>query len=134
MYKSGLLVTLILIFIAYLGIRELDRQHPHWFGGGASYQYVYEAKERIPIGTLRDAALELIPNGFWHHEICDRSADVVITDLFFYDSHRFDEAEILIVKSQNISGTYQIDTIGGFEPYAWHAAYQDCYDRSKFLD
>lgn len=55
-------------------------------------------------------------------------------DLFFYGSHDYDKATIVIVHSEKQKEGYQVSQIASFEPYAWHTAYGDCIDRHQFKE
>ena len=59
---------------------------------------------------------------------------ITIDDLFFFGSHKYDKAEVVIVTSEPIAGVFVVYDLGSFEPYAWHAAYQDCLQRKQFED
>jgi hypothetical protein len=87
------------------------------------------ARSQIPTGTPRQDAIALLGATAWYHQPCwDR------TDLFFYGSRSYDRAEIVILSSKLVNGVYVVDSIGGFEPNAWHAAYADCIKRERFED
>lgn len=92
-----------------------------------------QASEVIAIGTPRDVAIQQVPDGYWYHEECSFS-DQVIDDLFFYGSHSYDKAQIVIVVSERMDDVFRVKQIADFEPNAWHTAYASCIDRDKFED
>ena len=90
---------------------------------------VETARSQVPIGTRREEAIETLGATAWYHQPCwDR------IDLFFYGSHNYDRAEIVILSSKLVDGVYVVDSIDGFEPNAWHTAYRDCIQRERFED
>lgn len=90
-----------------------------------------QAQKQIPIGMPRDQAIKLLIAEAWYYQPCDRQAR--IEDLFFYGSHTYDQADIVIVVSSLKNGQYKVSAVGGFdEPDAWHAVYSDCIQRDKF--
>lgn len=91
-----------------------------------------EARKQVPIGTRRDDAIRILSETAWYHQPCPNR--VTIDDLFFFGSHRYDKAEVVIVGSEPIDGVFVVYDIGSFEPYAWHATYQDCLQRDRFED
>lgn len=91
-----------------------------------------EARKQVPIGTLRDDAIKILSEKAWYHQPCPNR--ITIDDLFFYGSHQYDEAEVVIMGSEPKDGMFVVYDIGSFESYAWHAAYQDCIQRDKFED
>jgi hypothetical protein len=84
----------------------------------------------VPIGTRREDAIRILSEKAWYHQECPNW--VTIEDLFFYGSHKYDEAEVVIVHSEPINGVFVVDDLGSFESYAWHTAFQDCLQRDKF--
>jgi len=91
-----------------------------------------EARKQVPMGMLRDDAIRILNEKAWYHQPCPNR--VTIDDLFFYGSHKYDKAEVVIVGSEPKDGMFVVYDIGSFESYAWHAAYQDCIQRGKFED
>lgn len=89
-----------------------------------------DARSQVPIGTPRDDAIAILSRTAWYHQPCPNR--VTIDDLFFYGSHEYDKAEVVIVGSEPKEGVYVVYQIGSFESYAWQAAYQDCIQREKF--
>lgn len=53
-------------------------------------------------------------------------------DLFFFGSHNYDQAEILIIRSVVKDDELIVDVVGTLESYAWHTAYADCIQRDRF--
>lgn len=89
-----------------------------------------EARKQVPIGTPREDAIKILSEKAWYHQPCPNK--VTIVDLFFYGSRKYDEAEVVIVHSETVDGVFVVDDISSFESYAWHTAYQDCFQRDKF--
>jgi hypothetical protein len=89
-----------------------------------------EARKQVPVGTPREDAIKILSEKAWYHQECPNR--VTIDDLFFYGSHRYDQAEVVIVRSEPVNGVFVVYDLGSFEPYAWHAAYQDCLQRDRF--
>jgi hypothetical protein len=90
---------------------------------------VETARIQVPIGTPRNEAIETLGATAWYHQPCWDQ-----TDLFFYGSRNYDRAEIVILGSKLVDGVYVVDSIDGFEPYAWQTAYADCIQRERFED
>ncbi len=97
---------------------------------GCNTSLLEKAKRMIPIGASRDEAIRALSGEAWYHQSC--TAKDTIDDLFFYGSHGYDEADIVIVVSTTQDGSYRVVQIGSFEPNSWHAAYRDCVDQEKF--
>ncbi|MBK7200667.1 hypothetical protein [Candidatus Amarolinea dominans] len=91
-----------------------------------------EARKQVSVGTLRDDAIRILSEKAWYHQPCPNR--ITIDDLFFFGSHKYDKAEVVIVTSEPIAGVFVVYDLGSFEPYAWHAAYQDCLQRKQFED
>jgi len=91
-----------------------------------------KARESVNIGDLREDALPILSVDAWYHQPCQNRSS--IDDLFFYNSHQYDKADIVIVTSVLEGEEYRVDQISSFEPSAWHAAYQDCINRDRFED
>lgn len=91
-----------------------------------------EARKQVPIGTPREEAIRILSEKSWYHQPCPNR--VTIDDLFFYGSHKYDEAEVVIVSSEPVDGVFVVYDLGSFETYAWHAAYKDCLQRDRFED
>ncbi len=94
--------------------------------------YLDQARDVVSIGDTREAAIEALSVNAWYYQPCENR--VTIHDLFFFGSHDYDEAEIVIVASEPDQGTYRVYDISSFESYAWHTAYADCIDRTRFED
>lgn len=114
MRKARILLVLLLILVAC-------RDTP-----------LEEARELVAIGDLRDHAISILSAEAWYHQTCRNQRS--IADLFFYGSHKYDKADIVIVTSTLENHEYRVSKISSFESYAWHTAYRDCVDRSKFED
>lgn len=84
-------------------------------------------RAKISIGTNRDQALELLSDAQRHIECWYPSNRV--DDLFFYGSSNMDEAYVVIIGSEVISGQLRVWNIGSYEKYALHAQYDDCINR-----
>jgi hypothetical protein len=67
----------------------------------------------------------------WYSQPCQR-VDESITDLFFFGSREFDQAELVTVRSVREGTQYKVDRIGHLEPSAWQGDYADCIQRDKF--
>jgi len=97
-----------------------------------------EARKQVPVGTLRDDAVRILSETAWYHQECPNFVGTdlsTITDLFFFGSHNYDKADIVIVKSKPVDGVFVVhDDLGSFEPYVWHAVYGECVQRDKFED
>jgi len=95
-----------------------------------------EYKDVILPGMDREEAIKVLQETAWYHQECPytnpESGNFFIHDLFFFGSHHYDEAELLIVVSYQREHKLSIDHIGTFEPYAWHTAYADCIERERF--
>jgi hypothetical protein len=89
------------------------------------------ARGRVAVGMPRDKAVPVLQAESWYHVACQRRSEG-IEDLFFFGSQDYDEAEIVIVLSMLRDDTYTVESIGTFEPNAWHTAYNDCIDRQEF--
>jgi hypothetical protein len=90
-----------------------------------------KAKSQIDIGMARNRAVDILERDSWYHQVCPYRG-VVVHDLFFYGSHRYDYADIIIVLSVQEDGEYEVDSFGSFEPYIWQARYEDCIQQDKF--
>lgn len=91
-----------------------------------------EARKQVPIGMLRDDAVRILSEKAWSHQPCPNR--ITIDDIFFYGSHKYDKAEVVIVGSEPKEGVFVVYDIGSFESYAWQAAYRNCIQRDKFED
>lgn len=89
-----------------------------------------KAREQVEIGDLRTDAVTALTAEAWYHQSCYRLDSIV--DLFFYNSHKYDKADIVIVTSLLKNKEYRVSDISSFEPYLWHSVYSDCIDRSRF--
>ena len=89
-----------------------------------------KAQSQIDVGMARDRAVEILEQDSWYHQVCDYRAS--IHDLFFYRSHHYDRADIVIVINQEEDGKYKVISVGTFESYLWQASYRDCIQLDKF--
>lgn len=94
-------------------------------------QPLEQARQQISIGTPREEAVQILSARAWYYQPCPRQT--IVDDLFFFGSHKYDEADLVIVTSAlDKDGNYRVRQISSFEPYAWHAAYKDCVDVHRF--
>ena len=97
----------------------------------ASRVMPYETyKDVILPGMEREKAIEVLQKSAWYYQECPRGD--YVEDLFFFGSHHYDRAEILIVDSDLTVSPSTVRGIGTFDPYAWHTAYADCIEREQF--
>jgi hypothetical protein len=90
-----------------------------------------DAKRQVPIGARREDAIASLDRTSWYHQACPNR--VTVDDLFFYGSHHYDKADVVIVRSEPIGNTYLVYQISSFdEANAWHSAYRDCVDEARF--
>lgn len=90
---------------------------------------VYAARRKVPIGMPRDEAVQILKEGAWYYQPCDKYG---ATDLFFYGSHHVDDTDIVIVDSSPYEGTYRVHSVGAFENYLWPKVYDYCLDMERF--
>jgi len=88
------------------------------------------AQEHVPIGTKRSDAIRILDGETWYHQLCPNV--ITVDDLFFYGSRGYDKAQVVIVSSEPLDGVYYVYAISSFENYAWHTAYADCIDVTRF--
>ena len=88
----------------------------------------------MKVGDLRQGAIITLIDDAWYYQPCNGISTDVATDLFFYGSHRYDKAEIVIVDSRLDGGILRVYQVSSFEPYLWHGVYCDCIDPSLFED
>lgn len=90
----------------------------------------------IQPGMRRTEVIALLQQPAWYHQECSRKApssiDFQMDDLFFFGSHNYDQAEILIIRSVVKDDELIVDVVGTLESYAWHTAYADCIQRDRF--
>lgn len=93
-------------------------------------------KEIILPGQEREEAIKGLQEAAWYHQACPRGTptakDFFVADLFFFGSHKYDKAEILIVVSYPKENKLIVDHLGTFEPNAWQTGYADCIQRDQF--
>lgn len=97
---------------------------------------VDEARNLVTAGTLRNEAIRVLSEEAWYHQPCQNLVGgklETITDLFFFGSHKYDEADIVIVTSKPLNNEFVVAReVGSFEPYLWHSVYGDCIQRDRF--
>ena len=98
-----------------------------------SLQYGPLARARglVAVGDSREKAIELLAADAWYYQRCGVGENFA-TDLFFYGSHGYDSAEIVILDSATKDGVLSVRQIGSFEPYIWQSIYADCPDEERF--
>lgn len=97
---------------------------------------IEQYEDAIQPGMKRAEVIELLQQAAWYHQECPRgtpsSTQYFVSDLFFFGSHEYDQAEILIIRSVVKHDELIIDVVGTLESYAWHTAYADCIQRDRF--
>ncbi len=88
------------------------------------------AREQVAIGVKRKEAIQILNQEAWYHQPCPNR--ITIDDLFFFNSHDYEKADVVIVRSEPDDDTFRVYQIGTFEIYAWQAAYKDCVERDRF--
>lgn len=102
-----------------------------FFASACQAHPLEEAKNKVQVGMLRDDAVSILGQKAWYYQPCPNRGSV--DDLFFYGSHKYDSADIVILNSFPDQGIYHVTGLGTFtEPNAWHAAYRDCLDENRF--
>ena len=99
----------------------------------ASSPPIEQARELVSIGMSRDKTIELLSADAWYHQPCQESYPNVATDLFFYNSHRYDKADIVVVHyllSEN--GEFQVSSIITCRPPCWQSLFEASIDRTQF--
>lgn len=95
-----------------------------------------EARKQVTTGTLRDDAIQILNEKAWYHQVCHHRIGTefeTIEDLFFFGSHKYDRADIIIVTSAPVNSVFVVNReIGSFDPYLWHSVYGDCIQRDRF--
>ena len=96
-------------------------------------------RDAILPGMRRTEVIELLQQTTWYHQECPRgvpsSTDYFVEDIFFFGSHKYGQAENLIVESKVEDGELIVYVIGKFEPYILHSgAYTDCVQQDRFED
>ena len=86
---------------------------------------VQRAIDKIPTGTSRPEALRVLADAECHVECW---YDDAVVDLFFYGSCDPEEAKVVIMGSQPVSGELQVYQIGTFEYYALRQAFGWCLE------
>jgi hypothetical protein len=89
--------------------------------------------EETKPGMLRSEVVSRLASEAWYHQPCERGPNII--DLFFFSSHQYDRAQIVIVASiPDSTGEMKVDSVGSFDPYAWQSAFSDCIQRDRFED
>ena len=92
-----------------------------------------KAMEETKPGMSRAEVVAKLTTEAWYYQPCPRRR--YTEDLFFYDSHQYDRARIVIVGYRpDSTGDLKVDSVGTFDDYAWQGAYSDCVQRDKFED
>jgi hypothetical protein len=89
-----------------------------------------ESRTLIPVGTSRDEAIRVLSEKSWYYQDCTHGGSG--SDLFFFGSHKYDEAFIVIVSYDRFDDNRSVSSLFGFEYYAWQTAYADCIDKNRF--
>ena len=96
---------------------------------------VEKAWQLVPLGSSREEAIATLTEEAWYYEPCANEHDNIATDLFFYNSHRYDEADIVVVHYLLAEdGEWQVSWLARCDPADWQVLFQDCIDRSQFED
>ena len=91
------------------------------------------AMENTKPGMLRSEVVSKLALEAWYHQPCPRGS--VFVDLFFFGSHQYDLARIVIViYTLDSTGEMKVDRVGSFDDYAWQASFSDCVQRDRFED
>lgn len=89
-------------------------------------------KETKP-GMSRAEVVAKLTAEAWYYQPCPRRSYTL--DLFFFDSHQYDRARIVIVDyTPDSTGDLKEDSVSTFDDYAWQVPYSDCVQRDKFED
>ncbi len=92
-----------------------------------------KAMEETKPGMARSEVVAKLTAEAWYYQPCPRRSHT--EDLFFFDSHQYDRARIVIVAYRpDSTGELKVDSVATFDDYAWHAPYADCVQRDKFED
>ena len=104
--KKHLVVICLLILVSLLifGCRGEVRPNP-----------LKRARELVAIGDSREKAIDLLGVEAWYHQPCKHMEGESIKDLFFYGSHGYDEARIVILGSVFDGAEYKVTSIGSFD-------------------
>ncbi len=89
------------------------------------------ARQQVPIGMPREEAIRILGSQAWYHQPCGRHT--IKSDLFFFGSHQYDRADVVIVTSYPGESEYVVVRVDTFyEANAWHTAFADCLQRDQF--
>jgi hypothetical protein len=82
------------------------------FVGCGPYITLTWAREQLLVGTLRPQVIEVLGKVSWYHQACIYK-DEVVEDLFFYGSHKYDQAEVFIVDYKKLGeNQWEVSQIG----------------------
>lgn len=116
-------VSTVLVYLAALAITAGCSDTSNW---------AKAMKETKP-GMSRSEVVAKLTTEAWYYQPCPNGPYTV--DLFFFDSHQYDRARIVIVRSLPDSmGALKVVRVSTFDDYAWQGAYSDCVQRDKFED
>ena len=101
-------------------------------GEAMPYDPLERARGLVSVGDSREKAIELLAADAWYHAPCGTTDYGFATDLFFYGSHGYDSADIVILDSDTKTGELKVRQISSFEPYIWQSIYADCIDEERF--
>jgi hypothetical protein len=86
---------------------------------------------QVKIGMARDEVISVLRPQTWYYQPCPNEGS--IDDLFFFGSHSWDKASLLIVRSARDGQKYRVKDISSFdEANAWHTAFRECLQRNRF--
>jgi len=87
--------------------------------------------QRVKVDMLRDEAIAALEHEALYYQSCPNAGS--IDDLFFFGSHSWDRAVVLIVVSARSGQEYRVIDVASFdEANAWHTAYARCLQRDRF--
>lgn len=91
-----------------------------------------EARTAVPIGTRREEAIRILSEKAWLYQDC-----TIYTgreDLFFFGSHNYRWAYIVIVRYDGDSKEqFTVRKISSLESGWWQGSYSYCIDESRFV-
>ena len=87
------------------------------------------------VGRPRDKVIASLSDEAWYYQTCESPYPNITTDLFFYDNHDYDQADIVVVHYLlSDEGIFEVSSASTCAPADWQALYGDCIDRSRFDD
>lgn len=92
-------------------------------------------QEQIKPGMKREDAVALLSKQAWYHQPCPTNLTPewsAVSDLFFFENHDYDRAEIVIVTSYSAQYGLTVTDVVSFEPQIWQVAYENCLKREMF--